>query len=98
MAVSRYHKQRALGERLLKLRTTAGLSQRQVAARMGCKAAYVGHIESGRRHRLTMQELLSYLGAVGSEDQQLRRELVAMWRDIRSQGPRGTAHPEAQPP
>ena len=83
MRVSRYHRQRALGQRLIDLRTTVGLSQRQVAARIGCNTTYVGDIERGLRHGLTRQELLDYLGAIGSEDVELRRELVAMWQEIR---------------
>lgn len=83
MRISRYHRQRALGQRLIELRTTVGLSQREVAARMGWNTAYVGDVERGLRHGLTRQELLDYLGAVGSEDVELRRELVAMWQAIR---------------
>lgn len=74
---------RGLGQRLAKLRQARGLSQGDVAVRIGWETpGPVLRIEQGLRQRVTRRDLLAYLGAIGSEDAQLRGELIDIWREI----------------
>jgi transcriptional regulator with XRE-family HTH domain len=73
-----------LGQRLAEQRRAARLSQGEVAARIGWDTAGpVYGIERGLRLRMTRRDLLAYLGAIGSEDAELRAELISMWRQIK---------------
>ena len=78
------HDQRVrLGQRLAQLRQARGLSQGDVAARIGWDTpGPVFRMEQGLRQRVTRRDLLAYLGAIGSENAELRGELIGMWREI----------------
>jgi transcriptional regulator with XRE-family HTH domain len=72
-----------LGQRLVELRQARGLSQGDVATRIGWETpGPVLRMEQGLRQRVTRRDLLAYLGAIGSEDAQLRGELIELWREI----------------
>jgi ribosome-binding protein aMBF1 (putative translation factor) len=73
-----------LGQWLAELRQARGLSQGEVAARIGWDTpSTVSRLENGLRQKVTRRDLLAYLGAIGSEDAQLRGELIGMWREIK---------------
>jgi transcriptional regulator with XRE-family HTH domain len=75
---------RRLGQRLAELRQARGLSQGDVATRIGWDTAGpVSRMEQGLRQRVTRRDLLAYLGAIGSEDAELRGGLIGMWREIK---------------
>lgn len=56
----------ALARQLIAARAAAGLSQAQVAERMGTKASEVSRIEAGRQN-VSMNKLRKYAKAVGKE-------------------------------
>lgn len=58
----------ALARQLIAARAAAGLSQAQVAERMGTKASEVSRIEAGRQN-VSMTKLRKYAAAVGKEVQ-----------------------------
>lgn len=58
----------ALARQLIAARAAAGLSQAQVAERMGTKASEVSRIEAGRQN-VSMNKLRKYAAAVGKEVQ-----------------------------
>jgi hypothetical protein len=39
---------------------------------------------------VTRRDLLAYLGAIGSEDAELRADLISMWREIKRSQPSDT--------
>lgn len=59
-----------LGALLRNTRLAAGLTQRQLAARLKCPAQRVGAIESGAR-RLYLVEFSGYARALGTEPSEL---------------------------
>ena len=73
-----------LGQRLAELRQARGLTQGDVAARIGWDTAGpVCRIEQGLRQRVTRRNVLAYLGAVGSDDATVRDELIGIWRELK---------------
>jgi transcriptional regulator with XRE-family HTH domain len=73
-----------LGQRLAELRKAQGLTQGDVAARIGWDyPSPVCQLERGQRQKVTRRDLLAYLGAIGSEDPELRGELIGIWREIK---------------
>ncbi|WP_158889132.1 XRE family transcriptional regulator [Amycolatopsis anabasis] len=71
-----YHPERALsapfadpiGElitELVRLRKTRGLTQRDIAAYMGCNAAFVCRLETRQREEVSVQRLRAYAHAAG---------------------------------
>jgi len=73
-----------LGQRLAELRQAKGLNQGDVADRIGWDTpSTVSRLENGLRQKVTRRDLLAYLGAIGSEDADLRGELIGMWREIK---------------
>lgn len=58
-------RRRALAERLVELRQASGLSQTQVAARMGTSQSAVARLESGSAD-VRLSTLEKYAAAVGS--------------------------------
>jgi transcriptional regulator with XRE-family HTH domain len=65
-----------LGRALVRLRTTAGLSQPQVAAKLGWSQPKVSRIESGKQ-RVTVPEVDRWCRELGASDQR-RTELLAL--------------------
>ncbi len=55
-----------LGTWLRKLRTEAGLSQVEVARRMGCAPSWISHLESGH-HDPKLSTILRYGDAIGAQ-------------------------------
>ena len=54
-----------LAQRLIAARATAGLTQAEVAARMGTKQSAISRIESGRN--ISVEKLREYARAIGRE-------------------------------
>ena len=54
-----------LGTWLRKLRTEAGLSQVDVARRMGCAPSWISHLENGH-HDPNLSTILRYGNAIGA--------------------------------
>ena len=65
---------------LAQVRRDAGVSQRQLAARLGVDQAYISKYESGRR-RLDVIEFLRITAALGAD---YRRVLEAADQDVRA--------------
>lgn len=61
-------------ELLVQARTTAGLSQREVAGRLGKPPSFVAKVEAGER-RLDVVEFLAYSRAVDADSVSLLRAI-----------------------
>jgi HTH-type transcriptional regulator/antitoxin HipB len=62
--------QQAVGRALRELRKRAGLTQEQVAARMGTSSTYLSRLEAGQRD-IRLSTVLRLLDAVGTDLHQL---------------------------
>jgi HTH-type transcriptional regulator/antitoxin HipB len=62
--------QQAVGRALRELRKRAGLTQEQVAARMGTSSTYLSRLEAGQRD-IRFSTILRLLDAVGADLHQL---------------------------
>lgn len=61
----------ALGKRIRQLRRAVGLSQSELAARVGVHASYIGHLETGRI-KLPSENILTRLArALGTDSEDL---------------------------
>lgn len=79
---------RDLIARMRALREARGLSQQEVARRLGKPQSYVSKAEMGER-RLDVVEYLHFMRAIESEPHSLLREIEAEYRAIRVPLPRG---------
>lgn len=66
---------RALSEVLLEARTAAGLTQRDLAARLDRQHSFIGKIESGSRH-INVIEFIEVAGALGIDPERLFAKVV----------------------
>lgn len=64
-----------LRERLVQMRTSAGLTQRQLAKKLGREHSFVGRIELGER-RLDLVEFFWVCHACGQDAAKVARELM----------------------
>ena len=62
--------QQAVGRALRELRKRAGLTQEQVAERMGTSSTYLSRLEAGQRD-IRLSTLLRLLAALGADLRQL---------------------------
>ena len=67
---------------LVDARRKAGLSQRQVAARLGRHQSYVAHYESGRKRRILLAEFVAIARALGKDPTRLLRALMRKMRAL----------------
>lgn len=65
----------AIAETLVRARTDAGLTQRDVAARLGRPPSYVAKVEQ-KHQRVDLVELVAYLRACGSDAERIVTHLV----------------------
>jgi hypothetical protein len=73
-----------LMQRPADLRQARGLRQGGVAARVGWESRSTAcRMEQRQRQRVTRRGVLASLDASGSEDADLRGELIGIWREIR---------------
>lgn len=66
---------KTLRERLVSMRQAAGLSQRELADRLGRERSFVARVELGER-RLDVVEFFWYCRACGRNAEKLARELM----------------------
>jgi len=85
-------RRRALAKRLVELRQAAGLSQTQVAARMGTSQSAVARLESGSAD-VRLSTLEKYAAAVGSS---LELGLVSRCRPARPEALLESRGPEQE--
>lgn len=78
---------RGLIARMRALREARGLSQQEVARRLGKPQSYVSKAEMGER-RLDVVEYLQFMRAIGSEPHALLSEIEAEYRVSRLPAPR----------
>lgn len=64
-AVSELQKESQLTSRLASLRTAAGITQEQMAERLGCTQSCISKLESGKDEDITLKELRAYAEATG---------------------------------
>ena len=74
---------RQLGEELRQARFVAGLSQRDVAAALGCSGATVSRVERGHVRRLSLRHLMRQAAVVGMV---LRADVLPAGASIRDAG------------
>lgn len=75
---------RLIVEAVVRLRRTAGLTQRQLAARLGREQSYVGRIETGQR-RVDLVELVQICDACGADP---LAEVARLTREVARSVPR----------
>lgn len=69
------------GQRLRKVRADAGLTQKQVADRVGLKRTSITNIERGRQH-IALHQLFLLASAVGCQPQDLLPDGAAALEDL----------------
>ena len=74
---------REFGELLRAHRSKAGLTQSQVAARVGLQRTSITNIEQGRQH-LPLHQLFRLASAVGAEPQELLPRQASAFEDLLS--------------
>lgn len=75
-----------LREALVEARANAGLTQRDVAARIGRPPSYVANCETGER-RIDVIEFFEIARAVDADPVALLRRLAAHWNDLDERPP-----------
>jgi HTH-type transcriptional regulator / antitoxin HipB len=68
--------QQAVGRALRELRKRAGLTQEQVAERMGTSSTYLSRLEAGQRD-IRLSTVLRLLDAIGADLRQLSDAIAA---------------------